>query len=221
MAYTVADLVAEFLDRLEVDTAFGVISVHNVPMMDAIAARNRIRMVPTRGEAGGAHMADGLRRARGRGLGVLITSTGPGAANAVGGLVEARFAATPLLHLTGQTRRAHLGRGMGTTHDVDDQRGMLASVGKGAFRVEAPETALGVLTEAAALALTPPGGPVSVEIPIDVQRAEIPRPATLDVLRPPVPPASAPAAAAVDRLAGMVRAARRPALWLGDRKSVV
>lgn len=214
-AYTVADLVADFLQRIEVDTAFGVISVHNIPMMDAIARRNRIRMAPVRGEAGGAHMADGFARARGA-LGVLVTSTGPGAANAVGGLVEARFASTPLLHLTGQTRTPHLGRGMGTTHDVEDQIGMLASVGKGAFRVPSAAEALGVLTEAAALALSPPCGPVSVEIPIDVQRTEIARPAALDLLRLPVAPPPAPAPEAVDRLADLARHARRPVLWLGN-----
>ena len=101
--YTVADLVAEFLDRIDVQTAFGIISVHNIPMMDAIRKRNRIRMIPTRGEAGGAHMADGYARVTGK-LGVVITSTGPGAANAVGGLIEGRFAATPMLHITGQSR---------------------------------------------------------------------------------------------------------------------
>ena len=58
--YTVADLVASFLQRIDVTTAFGVIPVHNIPMMDAIARRNRDRMIPTRGEAGGALMADGL-----------------------------------------------------------------------------------------------------------------------------------------------------------------
>ena len=82
--YTVADLVAEFLERMGVKTAFGVISVHNIPIMDAISRRNRVRIVSARGEAGAAHMADGYTRADSD-LGVLISSTGPGAANACGG----------------------------------------------------------------------------------------------------------------------------------------
>lgn len=213
--YTVADLVAEFLERLDVQTAFGVVSVHNIPMLDAISRRNRIRVVPVRGEAGGAHMADGLARATGH-IGVLITSTGPGAANACGGLVEAVFASTPMLHITGQSKTAHLGRGMGTTHDVPDQLGMLASSGKAAFRIPSAAEALGTLTKAATVALTAPAGPVSVEVPIDIQRTKIARPAALETLRLPVPPLPQAAPELVDQLAGMVRAARRPMLWLGN-----
>ncbi|MDF2230927.1 thiamine pyrophosphate-binding protein [Albimonas sp. CAU 1670] len=213
--YTVADLVAEFLDALGVRTAFGVISVHNIPMMDAISKRNAIRMIPTRGEPGAIHMADGLARASG-GIGVMFSSTGPGAANAVGGLVEARFASTPLLHITGQTRTAHLGRGMGTTHDVDDQLGMLKSAGKNAWRVPSAAEALGVLVRAAREAMTPPCGPVSVEIPIDVQRAPLPRPAALDALSliPPIP--DGPTPEALSLLVELARSARRPMLWLGN-----
>ncbi len=213
--YTVADLVAEVLERLDVRTGFGVVSVHNIPLMDAISRRNRIRLVPTRGEAGGAHMADGYARVTGR-LGLLITSTGPGAANAVGGLVEARFAATPLLHITGQTRTSHLGRGMGTTHDVEDQLGMLRSTCKAAFRVPSPGEAFGTLAQAATAALTAPCGPVSVEIPIDIQRAVIPRPEGLAAFDLPIPLPPMPASVMLDRLAELARAARRPMLWLGN-----
>ena len=76
----VGDLVAEFLQAVGVRTAFGVISVHNIPMLDAIGRRNAIRFVMSRGEAGGGHMADAYARVS-DGLGVVFTSTGPGAAN--------------------------------------------------------------------------------------------------------------------------------------------
>lgn len=213
--YTVADLVAEFLQKIDVTTAFGVISVHNIPMLDAISRRNRIRVVPTRGEAGAANMADGFARATGK-LGVLFSSTGPGAANTVGGLVEARFAATPLLHITGQSRTAHLGRGMGTTHDVDDQLGMLAASGKAAYRIPSAAEALGTLTRAAAEALTAPGGPVSVEIPIDIQRTAIDRPKALDTLLLPLIEPVRASPEALEALIAAVRQARRPMLWLGN-----
>ena len=88
MAYTVGDLVAEFLPAVGVTTAFGIVSVHNIPMLDALSQRNAVRYVMARGEMGGAHMADAYARVTGS-LGVLFTSTGPGAANAVPGLVEA------------------------------------------------------------------------------------------------------------------------------------
>ena len=212
--YTVADLVAEFLQAIGADTAFGIVSVHNIPMLDAIASRNFTRVVPTRGEAGGGHMADGFARAARR-LGVLITSTGPGAANACGALVEARFASTPLLHITGQNRSAVLGRGTGPAHDVPCQREMLEASGKAAYSVRTAETCFGVLIHAAAEAQTAPCGPVSVEIPIDIQRTRIPRPRALDTLVLPVVAPAPPSDGAMAELVSMARAARRPVLWLG------
>src|SRR3978361_511602 len=67
--YTVGDLVAEFLSACGVTTVFGIASVHNIPMLDAIGRRNTIRFMMARGELGGAHMADGYARvAEGLGL---------------------------------------------------------------------------------------------------------------------------------------------------------
>lgn len=215
MPYTVADLVAEFLQAIGANTAFGIVSVHNIPMFDAVAARNFTRVIPTRGEAGGGHMADGFARAAGK-LGVLITSTGPGAANACSALVEARFAATPLLHITGQNKSGVVGRDTGPAHDVPAQREMLEASGKAAFSIATAETAFGVLVDAATQALTAPCGPVSVEIPIDIQRTEITRPKALDSLALPVPAPSPPAAGALAELVDLARSARRPILWLGN-----
>ncbi len=97
--YNVGDLVAEFLALCGVSTVFGVVSVHNIPMLDGIGRRNTIRYVMARGELGAGHMADGYARVTGK-LGVLFSSTGPGAANAVAGVIEAGFAGTPLLHIS-------------------------------------------------------------------------------------------------------------------------
>jgi len=212
--YTVGDLVAEFLSACGVTTAFGIASMHNIPMLDAIGRRNTIRFMMARGELGGAHMADGYARASG-GLGVIFSSTGPGAANAVGGLVEARFAGSSVLHITGQTATKFADRAMGTVHDAYDQLGMLRSVSKSAYRIRSAEQALGVLTRAATDALTPPTGPVSVEVPIDLQRAPIERPALLDGFALPIPAPAVPAPSELDELAARVRQARRPMLWVG------
>ena len=89
-------------------------------------------------------MADGYARCANR-LGVVFTSTGPGAANAAGGLVEALVAGTPLLHITGQTATRNIGKGRGSVHDVPDQLAMLAAVSKAAYRIEHAELALGLI----------------------------------------------------------------------------
>jgi len=212
--YLVGDLVAEFVAACGVKAAFGIISVHNIPMLDAIQRQGRVNFVMARNEMGATHMADGYARAQG-GLGVVFSSTGPGAANAVGGIVEAHFAGTPLLHITGQSPSAAIGRGQGGVHDVPDQLGMLRSAGKAAFRINAAREALGVLTSAAVTALSGRPGPVSVEVPFDIQRTEIARPRVLDAFALPLPPRRVPTDAELDRLVEHVAQARRPMLWVG------
>ena len=213
--YTVGDLVAEFLTQCGVTTAFGIASVHNIPMLDAIGRRNAIRFVMARGELGGAHMADGYARVSG-GLGVIFSSTGPGAANAIGGLIEARFSGTPVLHITGQTSTKFVDRELGTVHDAPDQLGMLRSVSKSAYRIRSAQQAIGVLTRAAVDALSPPTGPVSVEVPIDLQRTPVERPAIFDNFVLPLPPPRTPSDAELDELAARIITAKRPMLWLGS-----
>ncbi len=208
---TVGEVVAAFLEECGVDAAFGVISIHNMPILDAFGRRNRIRFVPARGEAGAVNMADGHARVRG-GLGVAVTSTGTAAGNAAGALVEAETAGTPLLHLTGQIETPYLDRGRAYIHEARDQLGMLRAVSKAAFRVWSPETALATLKEAVRTALSASRGPVSIEIPIDVQEARIAWPADLAPLAPLVP---TPSDASLDLLAERLAPARRPLLWLG------
>ena len=180
--YNVGDLVTDFLVCNKIETTFGVISVHNIPMLEAISKRNDIKFIPARGEMGAGHMADGFARSC-AGVGVVFTSTGPGAANVCGALVEARFASTPLLHITGQTVTENLDKQQGTVHDVPDQLNMLASVSKKAFRVIDTVNVLSTLEDALKCAITPPKGPVSVEIPIDIQRSKIKKPKIFEKIR--------------------------------------
>jgi len=212
--YLVGDLVAEFIASCGVKAAFGIISVHNIPMLDAIQRQGKVGFVMTRNEMGAAHMADGYARANG-GLGVIFSSTGPGAANAVGGIVEANFAGTPVLHITGQSPYTAIGRGQGGVHDVPDQLGMLKSVSKTALRINSPKEALGVLMQAAVTALSGRPGPVSIEVPFDIQRTEIARPSIFDNFVLPLPPKRVPEGAELERLVEHIAKAKRPMLWLG------
>ena len=216
MTTNVGDVVACFLEEVGVQTGFGIISVHNIPIFDAIARRDRVRMVMTRGEAGASHMADAHARVTG-GLGLLVSSTGPGVANAITGLVEARFAGTPLLHITGQVPSKLIDRNTGTTHDLPDQLGLMRAACKSAYRIRTAEEAWGVLMRAATDALTAPKGPVSIEIPIDVQKAAASLPAQRgNEFRLPIPAALAPTDAQMDALVAQVLRAKRPMLWVGN-----
>src|SRR5918911_1711567 len=102
---TVGEAAVRVVERAGAEGVFGVLSVHNLPLYEAIARRRTIRPVAARSEQGAASMADGYARATGQ-LGVVITSTGVGAANAAGGLLEAYTASSPVLHLTGQVDAA-------------------------------------------------------------------------------------------------------------------
>jgi len=208
---TVGHAIAAFLEQCGIKAAFGVISIHNMPILDAMGERGHIRFVPARGEAGATNMADAYARTTG-GLGVCLTSTGTAAGNAAGAMVEAWTAGTPLLHLTGQIETPFLDRGMSYIHEAPDQLSMLKSISKAAFRVRSADTAMSVLRQAVQVAMTAPRGPVSVEIPIDIQAALIPAPHDLQ----PLPVAAmAPSADALDALAEALAQARRPMLWLG------
>ena len=210
---TGGDVVAAFLEACGVRTVFGVISIHNMPVLDALMRRRVVRCVAARGEAGATNMADAFARVSG-GIGVVVTSTGTAAGNACGALVEAQTAGTPLLHITGQIEVPYLDRELSYIHEARDQHTMLRAVSKRAYRVWSPETLLGTLRDAVATALTPPQGPVSIEIPIDVQSAPLAMPPAEELQpRPPLQPALD--AAALDALARDLQSARRPLLWLG------
>ncbi len=208
----VGDLIAAFFEGCGLSTAFGVISIHNLPILDAIARRGRIRFVPARGEAGALNMADAYARVSG-GLGLGITSTGVAAGNAAGSLIEAMNAGSPVLHLTGQIETPYLDKGQAYIHEAADQPGMLRAVSKAFFRASRPGEVLEVLTTAVQTALTAPMGPVSVEIPIDVQGARIALPSTLPA--PLIEPPAMPRPADMDALVEALAESKRPLLWLG------
>lgn len=208
---TVGELVVRFLQACGVRTAFGVISIHNMPILDAFHRLGQIRFVSARGEAGACNMADAAARISGV-LGVCVTSTGTGCGNAAGAMVEAMTAGTPLLHLTGQIESEFIDRDLGFIHEHPAQLAMLRSVGKQAFRIRNPQSALATLREAVRLAQTPPCGPVSIEIPIDVQAMLLPLP---DDLSPPGGAPLAPQPQALAGLAAQLKDKRRPLLWLG------
>lgn len=208
---TVGDAIARSLADLGVTCVFGVISIHNMPILDAIARQGRIRFVPARGEAGAMNMADAYARVS-RSLGVVITSTGTAAGNAAGAQVEALTAGTPLLHITSQVDRAYMDRDRGAIHDVPRQFDMLKAVSKTVLRMWEARAALASLQAAVSAAMSAPSGPVSLEIPVDIQREMLPtagRPTSVSVAHIRASDAD------LDALAERVVQAKRPMLWLG------
>ncbi|MBT8409023.1 MAG: thiamine pyrophosphate-binding protein [Alphaproteobacteria bacterium] len=211
MSDTVGHQIAKALADAGVTTMFGVISIHNMPILDALAEQGRIRFIPARGEAGAMNMADAFSRVSGE-LGVVLTSTGTAAGNAAGAQAEALTAGSRVLHITTQIDRPYMDRDRAAIHDVPKQPQMLQGVSKAVFRIWDEMGVLGTLAAAIRVATTPPSGPVSLEIPVDVQRLPAIPGEAPGAPRPALPPVDE---AALDALAKQVKTAKRPMLWLG------
>lgn len=200
-------LLVEALRHHGVDVAFGIVSVHNLPLVDVL--EHELRWVPMRTEAGAVNAADGYARAR-DGLGCAVTSTGTGAGNAAGALLEALTAGSSVLHVTGQIDSDYLGHGRGVIHEVPRQPEMLDAVSARSWTL-GPDAA-GDLAAATAGALRGPpvAGPVSVEWPIDYQYGPQGEWAPVSQAQP-----TTADTAALDAAAELISAAERPLVWAG------
>ena len=207
---TGADLAYEALRALDVEHVFGIVSVHNIPIYDAILRLGGITPIDMRHEQAAVHAADGYARSSGK-LGVAITSTGPGACNAVPGLFEAGFASSPVLMLTGQIDTPYLGKAKGFLHEAERQLEMLRTVTRRAERVHRADGIADVIVRVANDAMTARPQPGAVEIPIDFQYQNIEAAA---VTVPPRQPAL-PGATAIADAAGLIGETTRRVIWAG------
>jgi acetolactate synthase-1/2/3 large subunit len=107
---TVADALLKQLEHIGVDTVFGIISIHNIPFYDALERHGGFRIVAGRHEGAVVNMADAYSRVSGK-LGVALTSTGTGAGNAAGAIIESWNGGAPLLHVTGQVASSYVETG--------------------------------------------------------------------------------------------------------------
>jgi acetolactate synthase-1/2/3 large subunit len=189
---------------------FGIVSIHNLPIYDALGRDGTIEVVGVRHEQAAVHAADGYARATGE-LGVAITSTGPGAANAVPGLYEASVASSRVLMVTGQVDSGQLGADRGCFHEAERQLEMLGAVSGTAESVRRPQDVAGAVLRVIAAVGSGRPRPGVVEIPIDVQHAV----ADAEVPAPVPPVRAAPDPALLDRAAALLAGARRPLLWAG------
>lgn len=208
---TGAEALAHQLEILGVEVVFGIPGVHNLAIFDAIR-RSAIRTVLVRHEQTAVYAADGFYRATGR-LGVAITTTGPGAANAAGAMGEALASRSRVLHIATQVEsRLLAGRGgRGSLHESPNQRALMDAVSVWAATVARAEAIPSMVARAAAEATAGRSGPVFLEIPhdfLDAQVAWEPRP-------PVAGPGSVPDPSHIARAADLLGAARAPLVWAG------
>jgi thiamine pyrophosphate-dependent acetolactate synthase large subunit-like protein len=202
---TGGDALVAALTALGVEVAFGLPGVHNLAAWKAFPGSG-IRLVGVRHEQTAAYAADGYARATGR-LGVALTTTGPGAANAVAATGEAWAAHSPILVITTDipTTARRPGQYRGVLHETTDQASFFRPVTKDCQRVQSVEELFPTVVRAGRLALQAPCRPVYVEVPTDLLSAAA---GVYGALPPIDPPARAPSTQ-VDL------GAQRPLLWVG------
>lgn len=205
-----ADLIADALAQMEVEHVFAIVSIHNMPILDAINRLGKTQIIDVRHEQAGTHAADGYARASGK-LGVMIASTGPGTSNTVTGLYEAQYGSSRVLVITGQAETAFYGKGLAYVHEAEKQVPMLASVCR---RVESPRSPsqLGLALQTVLNDMyIGRGAPGALEIPIDIQYASN-QPVTLTL---PNNAQFVPDENGLDRVIDALSQARRRILLVG------
>src|SRR5262249_29014338 len=208
-------LVAEARTALGAQAGFGVAGMHALPVWEALRT-SELRAYGARTELCAGFAADGYARSSRRPAPLLL-STGPGALNALTALMESASSHVPVVAISSQVLRELIGRGRGYLHDLPDQLASFAPVVKHAARAESTEAIPELVGEAWGVALTPPSGPVYLEIPLDLPVDLLAAPAR----RPAVTALGAPTAAraaTADSLSLAVRllaAAERPVIWAG------
>lgn len=202
--------VAETLASLGVTRVFGIVSVHNLPIYDALSLHPDIEVTNVRHEQAAAHAADAYSRVTG-GLGVILTSTGPGAVNAIAGIYEAAFVSSQLLMITGQIESRFRGKAKGFLHEYEKQPDMLGSVCRAVASVRYTED---ISKDIAGVVDDIRRGrpqPGAVEIPIDLQY----RTAEVQIVGSPDAERLSPDENLLDQAAELLQQAERPIIWAG------
>ena len=198
------------LEREGVSTAFGVPGAAINPFYAALRKRGSIRHILARHVEGASHMADGYTRAKPGNIGVCIGTSGPAGTDMITGLYAAAADSIPILCITGQAPRARLYKEDFQAIDIE----LIAKpVAKWAVTVREPALVPMVFQQAFHVMRSGRPGPVLIDLPIDVQTAQIEF--DIDTYQPlPVykPAATRPQAR---RAIEMLNAADRPLIVAG------
>jgi len=162
-----AEIFVESLIRENVEVIFGYPGGQVIPIFNALYG-SPLRLILPRHEQGGAHMADGYARSTGK-VGVCLATSGPGATNLVTGLATAYMDSIPMVAFTGQVPTTLIGNDAFQEADIT---GITRPVTKHNYLVKDVKDLARVIREAFHIASTGRQGPVLVDIPADVQRAQ-------------------------------------------------
>ncbi|MCX4025339.1 acetolactate synthase 2 catalytic subunit [Endozoicomonas sp. SM1973] len=164
-----AQHIIKTLETAGISTLFGYPGGAIMPVYDALVD-SKLNHVLCRHEQGAALAADGYARSTGK-LGVCLATSGPGATNLLTGIANAHLDSIPMLAITGQVASPFIGTDAFQEVDI---LGMALPVVKHSFQVRAASELPWMLLEAMQIAMSGRPGPVLIDVPKDIQLAEIP-----------------------------------------------
>tara|TARA_R100000541_G_scaffold301_33_gene1865 strand:+ start:5493 stop:7265 length:1773 start_codon:yes stop_codon:yes gene_type:complete len=164
------DAAVAVLRKEGIDTAFGIPGAAINPLYSAMRADGSIRHILARHVEGASHMAEGYTRTKAGNIGVCIGTSGPAGTDMITGLYSAWADSIPILCITGQAPRARLYKEDFQAVDIES---IAKPVTKWAVTVREPALVPRVFQQAFHVMRSGRPGPVLIDLPFDVQMAEI------------------------------------------------
>ncbi len=203
-----AQLLIHLLERQGVTHVSGIPGGANLPMYDALA-HSKLKHILARHEQGAGFIAQGMARVNGQAQ-VCFASSGPGASNLVTAVADAKLDSIPLVAITGQVSQQMMGS---DAFQEVDTFGLMLPITKHNWIVRSAEELLEVIPDAFEIALSGRPGPVSIDVPKDVQNELI------DVSQWPKPGARQPSPkfeiTEVEKMLGIIHGSTKPILMIG------
>ena len=204
------DALMECLKAEGVDIVFGLPGGANLPTYDALV-NGGIRHILVRHEAGGGHAAEGYAKATGK-VGVAFATSGPGATNLITPITDAMMDSVPVVFITGQVRTELLGT---DGFQEADTIGITMPIVKHSFMIQSPQELPRAIHEAFHVARSGRPGPVLIDIPMDLSRAEISYEPVADVRLPGYQPKTEGNQKQIRQAAKALAASQRPVIYAG------
>lgn len=215
MNISVSELLVRYLQRLGIDTIFGMPGAHVLPIYDCLRDSS-VKSVLVKHEQGAAFMAGGYARVSHR-PSACIATAGPGATNLITGIANAYAERLPVLAITGETSTYIFGKGglqeSSGEGGAIDQGALFASITRYHKLIERTDYLGQVLNQATQALLGREPGPVLLSIPYNVQKEQVDD-SVLDAVHIPSRVASRHSTSTAE-LADLLRAARSPVIIAG------
>lgn len=206
-----AQALLDTLIECGVDTLFGYPGGAALPLYDALHGEPRLRHILVRHEQAAVHAAEGYARTTGK-VGVVLVTSGPGVGNTITGLLDAMSDSVPVLCISGQVATSVIGT---QAFQESDALGMSRPVTKWNFQPRKADEIAGAVRRALAIALGGRPGPVLLDIPKDVQLAQVALSATAPARPLPITPNPPLPLASLQRAADLIAKAERPVFYGG------